>query len=65
MMRSLPELPLGAMSESMGMQQQGSVSMFMAHITTREHGLSLVRTSTGDRVDIQGLCITGPIFHWI
>lgn len=55
MMRSLPELPLGAMSESMGMQQQGSVSMFMAHITTREHGLSLVRTSTGDRVDIQGI----------
>lgn len=35
-MRSQPELPLGAMSESMGMQQQGS--MFMAHITTREHG---------------------------
>lgn len=37
MVRSQPEMLLRVMSESMVTQQQGSVSMSMAHIITREH----------------------------
>jgi hypothetical protein len=37
MVRSQPELLQRAMSESVAMQQQGSVSMSIAHIITREH----------------------------
>lgn len=39
------------MSESMATQWQGSESIFMVHITTREHGdmgVSLVETAAGD-----------------
>lgn len=36
-MKSQPELPLKAMSGSVAMQHQRSVSMSMAHITVREY----------------------------
>jgi hypothetical protein len=39
--------------------------MSMAHITTREHGDSLVRAAFGDYVDVQGLCRTDPAPHWM
>ena len=59
MMRSQPELPLGAMSRSVTMQQQGSVT----HITAREPSKSLVRAAAEDHMDVQGLCRTGPTPH--
>lgn len=34
---SRPMLPLRAMFEFVALQQQESVSMFMAHITTKDH----------------------------
>ena len=37
-MKSQPELQLKAMSGSVAVEQQKSVSISMAHITPREHG---------------------------
>jgi hypothetical protein len=52
-MKSQPLSPLKTMSRSMAMQQQGSVSMSLAHITTKEQG----------HKDVPGLCnYLGP--HW-
>ena len=59
MVRSQPELPLGAMSRSVTMQWQGSVT----HITAREPSKSLVRAAAEDHMDVQGLCRTGPTPH--
>ena len=52
LVRSQPELQLKAMSETMAMQWQGLVSMSVAPVTSREHGMSLVRVATGDHMDI-------------
>lgn len=38
MVRSQLELSLRAMTESLAIQWQGSMSMLVAHVTTREHG---------------------------
>ena len=57
--RSQPKLLLKTMSISVPIQPQGSVSMSMAHITTREHGDVPGQAD----VNVQGLCINGPIFH--
>lgn len=35
----------------------------MAYITTRKHGLSLVRAPTGIHISVQGLCRTAPAPH--
>lgn len=54
MLKSQPELPLRAMSESVATQQQGSMSV--AHITTRQHGGVTGQDSyLRDNVDVQGL----------
>lgn len=45
--------------ESMAINQQGSVLMSMAHITTRGHWDVPVRVVTGDHMDVQGLCRKG------
>lgn len=63
--RSQPKLPVRAMSESMAMKWQGSVSMSMSHITTREHGDAPGRVPVRDHLDIQGLGITGSTPHWL
>jgi hypothetical protein len=55
MLMSQPELPLRAMSGSVAMQWQGSVSMSMAHISAIEYGMSLVRAASGYHTDVQGL----------
>ena len=55
MVGSWPLLPLGAMSRSVTMQRQGSVT----HITAREPGKSLVRAAAEDHMDVQGLCRKG------
>lgn len=57
MVRWQPEPPLRAMSGSMVMQ--GWVLLSVAHITIREHGMSLVRA------DVQELGRTGPAPHWL
>ena len=50
----------------MDMQQQESVSMSMAHITTKGHmATSLVWAAAGDHVDVQGLHRAGPASHWL
>lgn len=63
MVESQPELPLKAMFESITTQQQGSMSMLMTHITTRKHGMSQIRTATGDHTNAQGLRIIGHSSH--
>lgn len=64
-MKSQSELPLKAMFQSVVTQQQGPVSMSMAHITIRKHGASLTRTATGDHTNAHGLCIIGHDSHWM
>jgi hypothetical protein len=44
--RSQPELPLRVMSKSVTTQQQGPKFMSITHITSRVHGLSLVRAAS-------------------
>lgn len=61
MMRSQPELMLTAMSGSVAMQPRGLKSL--AHITSREHGASLVRATTGDHMNVLGLCRAGLAPH--
>lgn len=39
--------------------------MPVAHITTREHGDTLVWAAARDHGDVQGLCRTGPVLHWL
>lgn len=56
MVRSKVELMLKAMSGSVAAQLQGL--KFMAHITTREYGASLVRAASGDHMNRQRLCRT-------
>lgn len=63
MVGSQPELPLRAVFESITTQQQGSVSMSMTHITTRKHGMSQIRTATGDHTNAQGVRIIGHASH--
>ena len=60
MVMSQPILLLRARSPSVVLQQQGSVSISMAHITTREDGMILFSAASRDHVDVQGLCIIGP-----
>lgn len=64
-MRSQPDLPLKAMSESVTMQYQGLVSTSLGHITIREYGDVPVRAAARDDMDVQGLCITAPTPHWM
>lgn len=51
------------MSESEATQQQASVSMSMALITTTEHGDVIAADNHRDRVNDQGLYIIGPYLH--
>jgi hypothetical protein len=62
--KSQSVLPLRNKSGSVAMKQQRWVSMSVAHIATRDHGMSLVRVARGDDVNVQGLCRTGPTPHW-
>ena len=39
--------------------------MSMAHITTRDMGMDLVKAAVGNHMDIQGLCIPGLACHWM
>lgn len=43
------------MSELMATHHQGSLSVSVVHITTREHGVSLVEEAAGGHMDVQGL----------
>ena len=47
------------------MQQQGTMLMSVAHITTREYGEVPGQAATGDHVDIQRFCLTGSTYHWM
>lgn len=63
MVRFQPKLLLlKTMSESLTMQQQGSVLMSVAHIITRKHGDIL---GLGDHMYVQELCRTAPAPHWL
>lgn len=42
-----------------------SLPMSKLHITTRDHGNSLVLATAGDHVDAQGLRRTGPVPYWL
>lgn len=55
------------MSESLAMQWQGLVSMFLAHITTREHGGGGVpgNCSWGAKCMSRGYAITDPAPYWM
>lgn len=72
MVRSQPESSSGlSMSESVATQPQGVVLMSMIHITTREHGVSLVGAAVEDHVSVQDctelavvLCRPCPTSHW-
>lgn len=63
MVESQPVLLLKAMSGSVAMQQQGAVSMSVAHITTKDHMDALVWAVSWDCIDVQGLCRTGSTPH--
>lgn len=52
MLKYWPVLPLKAMSGSMVMQQQGSVSISVDHITTKGHEDVPGLAATWDHVDI-------------
>lgn len=51
------------MSESVATQSQGSVLMSTIHITTREHGVSLVGAAVEDHVGVQD-CTELAVLLW-
>ena len=53
------------MSESVTTKWQWSVSMTMAYITTRELEDDPGWGSHWDRLNVQGLCRTGPAPYWM
>jgi hypothetical protein len=65
MMKSQPVLLLKAMSGSMALQQQGAVSISVAHITTKDHANALVWPVSWDHIDVQGLCRAGSTPQWL
>jgi hypothetical protein len=60
MVKSLPELPLRAMFESVATQWQGSVLMSLAHITTRKHDGSPCQAAIKDHMNVVGAVQNWP-----
>lgn len=60
MVKSQPALPLRAISMFVVMQQQGSVSMSMTHITTEAIRTSLDWAAVPDHIDVQRVSQNWP-----
>jgi len=57
-------MPLKAMSGSMVLMQEGTVSRSVTPVTNKGHADFLVWVATWGYVDVWGLPLTGPAPHW-